>query len=177
MRILFLSRCRLPSPHRTIPSGQTKTGKPQARCLRLRRAARGLPGRALGRQQDRKAASLADPAFDRDRTAVRLDKLLGDGQPQPAALHFGTRHAEITLENALMVTRVDAPSEILHENLDRLFMLHGPDDDARILGGMVDGVGEEVGDDPCDLFVVDEQFRYFFRILHFHIARPAPVSP
>ena len=45
-------------------------------------------------------------------------------------------------------------------------MLHGPDDDARILGGMVDGVGEEVGDDPCDLFVVDEQFRNLLGILH-----------
>ena len=65
-----------------------------------------------------------------------------------------------------MVTRVDAPAEILDEDLDRLFMLHGPDDDARILGGMVDGVGEEVGNDPCDLFVVDEQFRNLLGVFH-----------
>ena len=62
-------------------------------------------------QQDREAAALADLAFDADRAVVRLDELLGDGQPQSAALYLGARYAEIAFENALVVTRVDAPSE------------------------------------------------------------------
>ena len=111
-------------------------------------------------------AAVPDLAFDADRAAVRLDELLGDGQPQPAALHFGTRHAEITLENALMVTRVDAPSEIPHVDFDRLFVLYGAHDDARFFGRVVDGVRQQVGDDPRDLLVVDEEFRNLFGIVH-----------
>ena len=63
-----------------------------------------------------------------------FDKLLGDGQPQPAALHFGTRHAEISLENALMVTRVYATAEVAHIDFHRLFALYGTDDDTRLSG-------------------------------------------
>src|SRR5699024_3732077 len=100
-------------------------------------------------------------AFDADRAAVRLDELLRDGQPQSAALYLGARYAEIAVENALVVTRVDAPSEIPHVDFDRLFVLYGAHDDARFFGRVVDGVRQQVGDDPRDLFAVDEQFRDF----------------
>ena len=96
-----------------------------------------------------------------------LDKLLRDGQPQAAALHLGPGNAEIAFENARVVTRVDAAAEVAHIDFYGLFALHGADDDARFLGRMVDGVRQQVGDDPCDLLVVDEEFRYLFGIVHF----------
>ena len=66
-----------------------------------------------------------------------------------------------------MVTRVDAAPEVLNVDFDRLFALHGADDDARPFGRMVDGVRQQVGDDPGDLLVVDEEFRDLFGIVHF----------
>ena len=97
---------------------------------------------------------------------MRFDELLRDGQPQPAALHLGSRDAEIALEDALVVTRVDAAPEVLDVDLDRLFALYGADDDARPFGRMVDGVRQQVGDDPGDLLVVDEEFRDLFGIVY-----------
>ena len=49
-----------------------------------------------------------------NRSAVRLHKLLGDGQAETAALHLRPGYPEVTLENALVVAWVDAASEILN---------------------------------------------------------------
>ena len=121
-------------------------------------------------QRDREAAALADLALDEYPAVVRIDELLGDGQSEAASLRLRTGHAEIAVENALMITRVYAATEILNVDIDPVVMLLGAHDDTGIFGRVVDRVGQQVGNDPRDLLVVDEQFRYFFRILHFHIA-------
>lgn len=118
------------------------------RSVRPRRLRPGIG--SAGRKRDREAAAAADFAVDGDRAPVGLDELLRNGQSQTAALHLRAGNAEIPFEDAFVVAGIDAASEILHENFDGLFPLYGADDDARPLGRMVDGVRQQVGDDPCD---------------------------
>ena len=62
----------------------------------------------------------------------------------------------------------DAAAEITHIDFHRLFALYGADDDARFLGRMVDGVRQQIGDDPCNLLVIDKKFRNLFGIINLH---------
>ena len=92
-------------------------------------------------QRDREAAALADLALDEYPAVVRIDELLGDGQSEAASLRLRPRHAEIAVENALMITRVYAATEILNIDIDPVVMLLGAHDDTGIFGRVVDRVG------------------------------------
>ena len=72
---------------------------------------------------------------------MRIDELLGDGQSEAASLRLRPRHAEIAVENALMITRVYAATEILNIDIDPVVMLLGAHDDTGIFGRVVDRVG------------------------------------
>ena len=98
---------------------------------------------------------------------MRLDELFRDSQSEAAALHFRARHAEVTVEDALVVARVDAASEVLHENIDLIVALRCPDDDPRPFGRVVDRVRQQVRDHPGDFFAVDEQLRDLFGVFDF----------
>ena len=89
-------------------------------------------------QRDREAAALA---LDEYPAVVRIDELLGDGQSEAASLRLRPRHAEIAVENALMITRVYAATEILNIDIDPVVMLLGAHDDTGIFGRVVDRVG------------------------------------
>ena len=80
-------------------------------------------------QRDREAAALADLALDEYSAVVRIDELLGDGQSEAASLRLRTGHAEIAVEDALMITRVYAATEILNIDIDPVVMLLGAHDD------------------------------------------------
>lgn len=63
----------------------------------------------------------------------------------------------------LLVARVDAAAEVLDVDFGSLFACYcGPDDrDTRPFGRMVDGVRQQVGDDPGDLSLSTNSFAIF----------------
>ena len=90
---------------------------------------------------------------------------------QPAALYLRAGHTEVTLEDAFMIPRVDAPSEILHIKLYPVgvFLLYS-DYNAAVLVGIADCVAQEIGEYPGYLLAVDIQFGDFLcRIVHLNV--------
>ena len=101
---------------------------------------------------------------------MSFDEVLADSQSEAATLHFRTGNAEVTVEDTLVVTRVDALAEIADEYLHDFAFLAGTDDDAAVLRRVVDGVRQKVCQDPGNLFAVDKEFGDFLRILDLYMA-------
>ena len=72
-------------------------------------------------------------------------------------MYFGAGDTEVVVEDALVVAGIDAFAEVLDVKVDvAVGVLAGTDDDVSVLGGVADGVTEQVGDNPSDLLAVDE---------------------
>ena len=99
-----------------------------------------------------------------------FDKVFADGKAETASLYFRAWNAEITVEDTLMVTRIDSFPKVLHEYFHLLVLLARTDNDTTILRRVVDGIGKEVREYPGDLFAVDKELGYFFGIIHFDMA-------
>ena len=92
----------------------------------LRTVSKRAAGSFSGREQNREAAarpiSLSTEIVPPCASTNSFEMV----SPQPAALHLGSRDAEIALEDAFVVTRVDAAPEVLDVDLDRLFRCTAP---------------------------------------------------
>lgn len=90
-----------------------------------------------------------------------FDKVFADGKAETASLYFRAWNAEITVEDTLMVTRIDSFPKVLHEYFHLLVLLARTDNDTTILRSVVDGIGKEVREYPGDLLAVDKELGYF----------------
>ena len=58
-----------------------------------------------------------------------FDKVFADGKAETASLYFRAWNAEITVEDTLMVTRIDSFPKVLHEYFHLLVLLARTDND------------------------------------------------
>ena len=102
---------------------------------------------------------------------MRLNKVTRDGESQSAALYLGARHSEVSLEDTVMIPRVDATSEITHKHCDVMFvMLFGTYDDASIFRRIAYGIAQQIGEHPSYLLAIYIQLAYFLlRVFHLYV--------
>ena len=75
-----------------------------------------------------------------DGAAVGFDEVFADCQSEATALYLRTRNTEVTVENTLVITRIDTFPKVLHKDLDGLIYLTGTNDDTSVLRCVVDGI-------------------------------------
>src|ERR1700730_5681143 len=91
-----------------------------------------------------------------DPSAVELDELPGEGQPEPRALNLLLCRPDLSklLEDRLLVLRRDAYPGVRDSNLGDLVMHPDADVNPAPLWGELQGVGQEVQKDLLDLALV-----------------------
>ena len=70
-----------------------------------------------------KATTFPDFTFYGQRASMRFDKVFGDGKTQSATLYLGARHPEIMVEDALVITGINAFAKITHKHLSSCLRL------------------------------------------------------
>lgn len=108
-----------------------------------------------------KATAFPNFTFYSQRASMRFDKVFGDGKTQSATLYLSTRHPEIMVKDALVITRVNAFAKITHKHFyPVVFGFACTDDNPPVFGRIPDGIGKQVGQHPGNLFTVNKQFAY-----------------
>src|SRR6185503_13072711 len=103
------------------------------------------------RQAHREGGTMAETTAVRfDRSAMQLDQVSDDGEPQPEPT-FGARARRIRLTKALedvrQERRIDAATAVAHADLRLRLRGLDPHLDAAVLGREFDRVGKQVPDD------------------------------
>ena len=101
---------------------------------------------------------------------MRFDEVFADGEAEATPLYFCAGDTEVTVEDTLMVTGIDAFAEVPDEYFHRLVCLACTDNDTAVLRRVMDSVGKEVCQHPGDLLAIDKEFGDLFRIFHLDMA-------
>src|SRR5258706_8066603 len=142
------------------PSWAIRTSWPSLRILRRRpsamarsssmirmRAIREWTSGCCCWKQDAESAAFAELRLQLDAAAVRLDDLLGDGQPQAGALGLAREQvvaAVEALEDPLAVLGADAGAVVLDFDGDAPSRAARAHPDALLFASVLDGVVQEV---------------------------------
>lgn len=93
---------------------------------------------------------------------MRLDKVARDGKSQSAALYLGAGHTEVALEDAFVITRVYASSEILYIQPHMvLVLLQGSYNHPVVFRRISYGIAKQISQHPCYFLAIDIELAYF----------------
>src|SRR4030095_16124133 len=111
---------------------------------------------SMVRNRERERRARTHLALDPDSSAMQLDELPRQGQPEPRALHLlcCRPHLSKLLEDRLLILGGDAHPGVGSRDLYRPVDRRGPDLDPTPLGRELDRIGEQVQDDLTDLPLV-----------------------
>src|SRR4030095_2181784 len=108
------------------------------------------------RQRERERRALADLTLHPDPTAVQLDELARQGEPEPGALCLllGAPDLPELLEHRVLVLGGDADAGVDHRYFSFLLAPRGVDIYPAPVGGELHGVGQQVEQDLFSLALV-----------------------
>ena len=101
---------------------------------------------------------------------MRFHKVSRNRQTESAALNFCSGNTEVTVENTLVVTGIDAFTEILNVQVDHISFLPGANHDTPVFFRITDRIAEQISQYPSYLFTIDKELADFlFRVLYFYL--------
>src|SRR5215510_7729040 len=128
------------------------------------------------RDRERERRARAQLALDPDSSAVQLDELPAQGEPEPGALYLLVSRPHLTelLEHRLLILGGDADAGIADGDFDQSVLCYSYDLDASAFGRELDGIRQQVQDDLADLPLVGPHLTQ--PLVNVHVQRDTPSS-